>query len=287
MLKHCRGVQAFGISLDENMRLSIRRCMLGVIVASLSLSGSAARAQMVASANTIIMPAGSTDRYVGVGVFQAPKYVGGKENTVAVGLDYQVNWSNGVFISGANLAGMHLSNEPSIEYGPLIEYQAGREATDSDKLRGLQDIPASFNVGAFYNYDWNEHWRFTSSLMHATNDAGMYMKLGVQRSFAGWLPSHNDVIFSFGITAANSYYNQKYFGISPGMYAMAAVPLSNSPSGGIKDVHGGIRWNWELSPSWLLVTDVSTSYLTKSAGDSPLVEKRNYTTFATGIAYRF
>lgn len=283
-------------------------------LASLAMVGWAgmsgiAHAQIVGTANSMVMPAGSTDRYFGLALYSVPKYLGSSERSTEVGLDFQINWSNGVFLSSPTLMGMHLSNEPGVEYGPLLEYQPGRYASDIEKSRGIQDVAATFNIGGFYNYAWNDDWRFTSTLMHATNDPGMYLTMGVQRSLKNLMPSHHDVVLSVGMSAANGYYNRKYFGIpfnysnygaagassSPGSVnggtstaGGAVVPVfSVEPGGGIKDVHGGIRWNWELSPSWLLVSDLSTSYLTRSAGNSPLVEKRNYTTFAAGITYRY
>ncbi|QNA88401.1 MipA/OmpV family protein [Massilia sp. Dwa41.01b] len=72
------------------------------------------------------MPDGSRDMYVGLGVVSAPRYEGARTSERHALPVLQVQWSNGVFVSGMG-AGMHLSRAPQVEYGPLIEVQPRRD----------------------------------------------------------------------------------------------------------------------------------------------------------------
>ena len=59
------------------------------------------------------------------------------------------------------------------------------------------------------------------------------------------------------------------------------------PGGGIKDVKIGARWNWALSPSWMLVTNVQATRLVGQVRHSPLVERPTNVTVSAAFAYRF
>jgi outer membrane protein len=87
----------------------------------------------------------------------------------------QVEWSNGVFVSGMS-AGMHLSSSPTVEYGPLLAILPGRDESGtgseaggvgerhgrsiapgektlmlSGRLAGMDEIGARLQFGGFFN----------------------------------------------------------------------------------------------------------------------------------------
>lgn len=84
------------------------------------------------------MPDGSRDMYVGLGAQYAPRYEGAKDRRTTAMPMLQVQWSNGVFISGVSM-GMHLSASPSVEYGPLVALAPGRDASGT-KMFGLGTV---------------------------------------------------------------------------------------------------------------------------------------------------
>jgi outer membrane scaffolding protein for murein synthesis (MipA/OmpV family) len=63
--------------------------------------------------------------------------------------------------------------------------------------------------------------------------------------------------------------------------------LAYHPRGGLNDASIGARWNWALSPSWLVTSNLKASHLLGSAKDSPLVERPANLTVSSAIAYRF
>ena len=52
-------------------------------------------------------------------------------------------------------------------------------------------------------------------------------------------------------------------------------------------VFASARWNWALSPSWMLSSSVRVARLSGDARRSPLAERPTQTTVSTGLAYRF
>jgi outer membrane scaffolding protein for murein synthesis (MipA/OmpV family) len=261
------------------------------------------------------MPDGSRDMYAGLGVQSAPRWDGTGSRKVSALPVLQVQWSNGLFISGMS-AGMHLSDDPTFEYGPLLAVQPGRDRTGTGQaldgvgsvgttligpvpdpiekhalrgtdLDGMDKIGARLQGGVFANYYVTPQWRLTSSLLYgAGNDHdGARLDLGVQR-LAVELGARHHVSLSAGATVVNRNYNQTYFGVT-----LAEVSRSRfsyyEAGGGLQDAHVGVRWNWAWSPSWMLTTNLQARRLLGSAARSPLVERSTNLTVSTAIAYRF
>ncbi|MEW6759734.1 MAG: MipA/OmpV family protein [Pseudomonadota bacterium] len=273
----------------------------------LAVSGSAASAQ---TPTTNPMPDGSRDMYAGLGVVSAPRYEGADGSRTRALPVLQVQWSNGVFVSGMS-AGMHLSQQPLVEFGPLLnlhprrnesgtggkigEVTAGTSFTpgpvmqrmSSNRLSGMEEIKLRPEVGGFFNVYLAPEWRLTSSVLGgAGNDRnGVRAELGIQR-LAVEIAQHHTVSVSAGFTFVNSAYNRAYFGVSPAESASSGHPAYR-PDGGLKDMHIGARWNWALSPSWILTSSVQASRLVNDARRSPLVERPNNVTVSTAFAYRF
>lgn len=261
------------------------------------------------------MPDGSRDMYAGLGVQSAPRWDGTGSRKVSALPVLQVQWSNGLFISGMS-AGMHLSNDPTFEYGPLLAVQPGRGRTGTgqtiggigstdtmligpvpepiDKrnmrntdLDGMDKIGARLQGGAFANYYVTPQWRLTSSLLYgAGNDHdGARLDLGVQR-LAVELGARHHVSLSAGVTVVNRKYNQTYFGVTAAEVSRSRFSYYEA-GGGLQDAHVGVRWNWAWSPSWMLTSDLQARRLLGSAAHSPLVERSTNLTVSTAIAYRF
>ena len=275
----------------------------------LAVSGSAASAQ---TPTTNPMPDGSRDMYVGLGAVSAPRYEGADSRKVSALPLLQVQWSHGLFISGMS-AGMHLSEQPTVEYGPLLSLHASRDESgvggsiddfkgsallpslapetfgrrSGNPLAGMDEIDMRLQVGGFFNYYVAPQWRFTSSAVYGAGIErdGVQLQLGVQR-LAAQIAPHHTLSFNAGVTVVNSAYNQSYFGVSPSQARTSGNPVY-APDSGLKDVRLGVRWNWALNPSWMLTTNVQAMRLMGDARRSPLVERPNNLTVSTALAYRF
>jgi outer membrane protein len=262
------------------------------------------------------MPDGSRDLYIGLGAQSAPRYEGASERRVSALPVLQIEFSNGVFISGLS-AGMHLSGEPSLEYGPLVAVQPRRSESGNDdgiggvdtapnklsftqppmmaarlapagnRLAGLDPIGARLEAGGFFNRYLGERLRVTSSLLYGSGNArnGATLALGVQRVAAELAP-HHSLSLSAGVTFANRAHNAALFGVTPEEAFRSGYP-AYQPSAGLKDMHVGAGWNWALAPSWIVTSSLRASRLAGSAKNSPLVLRPTDLTVSTALAYRF
>lgn len=253
-----------------------------------------------------MMPDGSRDLYVGVGVQRAPRYQGAGERDTDPALLLQLQWSNGLFVSGLS-AGLHLTEGSRFEFGPLVSIEPGRDAAGRQRASSVGGLdmptfgaalPASaataeilrFNrvktspqAGGFLNYYFNENLRFAGSLQYgAGNDHnGLLLKAGLQQSFAP--AAHHRLSLAATATWANARYTRDYFGVSSSSGALPAY----APGAGLRDVQLAVNWNWEWSPRWLMATQLSATRLKDDAAGSPLSERRTGFGMRTGIAYRF
>lgn len=263
------------------------------------------------------MPDGSRDLYLGLGALSAPRYEGARARRVSALPVLQLEWSNGVFVSGMS-AGMHLSSQPSVEYGPLLALQprrsesgnaagiggvgssfqpgmivaqpplvVARSAPANSSLDGLDTIGARLQLGGFFNLYVNPHLRLTNNLLYGSGNArkGATWSVGLQRIGADPAP-HHSVSFSAGLTLANREYHQAFFGVSA-LEAGRSRYQAYQASAGLKDVHLGARWNWALAPSWIVTSSLQATRLMGSAKDSPLIERPANLTVSTALAYRF
>jgi outer membrane scaffolding protein for murein synthesis (MipA/OmpV family) len=276
-------------------------------VLALAASSGAAWAQTPASNP---MPDGSRDMYVGLGAVSAPRFEGAENRKVSALPVLQVQWSNGLFISGTS-AGLHLSSDPTLEFGPLLALQPKRTesgtgtgvgdvgsatilpgapltlARTPNRLAGMEEIHTRLQGGAFLNYYLTPQLRMTSSVLYGSGNErnGALLSLGLQQ-LASPLARHHTLSLSGGVTFANRNYNTAFFGVGEGE-TLRSGNLAYEPGGGLKDVHVGARWNWVLSPSWMLTTNLEATRLMGSAKNSPLVERPTNLTVSTAIAFRF
>ena len=263
------------------------------------------------------MPDGSRDLYVGVGAASTPDYPGARARRVAAVPLIQMAWSGGVFISGMSV-GMHLSRQPSVEFGPLLALHPSRDqdgegrsaggitepvagfldpgsdafttrfsAGSQDGLTGMDKISARVQGGGFFNGYLTPSVRITSNLLYGAGAErhGLVLNLGLQRVAAAIAANHK-LAFGAGVSLANRSYHATYFGVQF-HESVASGYAQYEPGGGVKDVYLGAGWNWALSPSWMVTSGARVTRLMGDARHSPLVQRPTNVTVTTGIAYRF
>lgn len=266
------------------------------------------------------MPDGSRDMYVGLGAVSAPAYEGADRRRISALPVLQVEWSNGMFISGLK-AGMHLSHGGALEFGPLLAYQPRRSEAglqngigdvtslgseqpgyvappldgqlngyakrSANRLAGLDEVKARVLGGGFLNLYLTPEVRLTSELLYGGGNArtGARLALGVQR-LALPVAAHHTVSFSAGASLANRSDSEAYFGISDDEAARSRNPAYDA-RGGLRSINVGARWNWTLAPAWMLSTGLQATHLTGSSAASPLVQRVNAATLSTALAVRF
>lgn len=169
----------------------------------------------------------------------------------------------------------------------------------------LRNIGARAEGGFFFNYYLGDRLRLTNSVLYGAGEErnGLRWTVDVQRGAIELAP-HHTLSLTAGVTVGNRAYNTGYFGlrtedvlqVTPVLAvigdgkptaAPAAPEWAYQVSGGIKDIHVGARWNWALSPSWLLTTNVQVTQLRRGAKNSPLTDRATGVSVSTALAYRF
>ncbi len=283
---------------------------------ALSLAGACTAVGAQTPANNP-MPDGSRDLYVGLGAVSAPAYAGGSERRTRALPLVQFAWSNGVFISGAS-AGMHLSQQPAIEYGPLLAFHPKRghdglagnaggieqssvpgmtrpsggrgpmiETFAVEGLTGMDEVKARLQAGVFANFYVTPSLRLANSVLYGAGKwrDGMVWNVALQHTAADMTARHR-LTYSAGLTMVNERYNASYFGVSESESFASGYPV-HAPRPGISDVYLGAGWNWALSPSWMVVSRARATRLKGDARNSPLVQRSTNYAISTGLAYRF
>jgi outer membrane scaffolding protein for murein synthesis (MipA/OmpV family) len=229
----------------------------------------------------LMMPDGSKDMYVGLAAATRTP-VAGEERQVVLRPLLQVQWSNGIFASASGVVGMHLSDTAGVEYGPLLVASNARDPADSRRLRGTRHIDGTADVGGFYNYYLGADARVTSSVVYDTSAHGFKGQVGVQRSWSSLAP-HHTVSLSAGVSLASDPVARELYEVS----ASGGGMRDYRPGGGLMALNVGANWNWALSSKWLISTSVTGTRLGTGPADSPVVERRNFITWSSGLAYRF
>ncbi len=223
---------------------------------------------------------------VGAVVLAGREYQGSDESRVRVlpSIDYQ--WGNGFFAGVLNGVGYNASKRPDMAYGVRITADFGRDEGRSDALRGLGDIDARPEIGAFFNFNPTPSVSLNTSLRYGSgNDRkGLLIDLG-----AGWSTSVSPSL-RFGTTIAttwaNSDYNQEYFGINSGQASRRGY-AQFAPGSGFKDARIGASLTYRINPTWSLTGSVTYSKLMGDAKHSPIVRETGTTSGLLALGYSF
>jgi outer membrane scaffolding protein for murein synthesis (MipA/OmpV family) len=270
------------------------------------------------------MPDGSRDMYIGAGVQSVPRYDGADDSRSRPLPVIQVQWSNGIFVSGTTL-GWHLSHSPSLEFGPLLAVSPRRDqdglslhfgsiaegtnsratitsnpggfvpvtreehvVEESNRLAHMDVIKARVLVGGFVNYYLSPKLRLTNSLAYGSGKDrdGARLHTSLQYMMEDVVP-HHTLVLSAGVSVVNRANNETWFGVTKEEAERMNSKEFYRPGAGVQDVRAGIRWNWALSPSWMLTSGATVTRLTGDARKSPLVERATNYSVSTALAYRF
>ncbi|MBR7799384.1 MipA/OmpV family protein [Undibacterium fentianense] len=260
-----------------------------------------------------LMPDGSHDMYVGLGILSRPLYEGAIKNKQTLMPVAQIQWSNGLFLAGMS-AGWHLSNQFDVEYGPILTLEpnrtpsgtsnsihvaydsqsglvgpesAGRtQIKSTNKLVGMDDLRTRLLMGGFYNRQLTSNLRFTNTFLAGAgnNKKGLRWTSDLRYHLKDIAP-HHQLTFGIGVNLVNDAYAQSYFGVSDSEAGRSINP-AYSASGGIKDYHADIFWNWNLSSAWLITSKLNVSRL-QEVQASPLIDRKTNYSISTALAYRF
>ena len=223
---------------------------------------------------------------VGLAVVAGHQYMGSDERRTRVypAIDYR--WASGWFAGTMNGLGYNFSRQPGVQYGLRMTADFGRDETRSVVLRGLGDVDARPELGAFYNRQPTAHTFVTSSLRYGSGQGrdGLLIDLGAGVT-APLAPAWR-VGAGVAATWANAQYMQSYFGVDAAQSARSGLGLYRA-SAGMRDVRVSVSATYAISPRSSATAGLSYSRLLGDAANSPIVRDRAGLNGVLAVTYAF
>jgi outer membrane scaffolding protein for murein synthesis (MipA/OmpV family) len=222
----------------------------------------------------------------GLAVIAGTEYMGSDERrTLALPiLDYQ--WADGWFAGVSNGIGYNFSSSPGMQYGLRLTADLGRKESRSTALRGMGDIDASAEGGAFFNCELASGFSFTSSLRYGAGNDGKGLLLDIGAAYSALIAQQWRFSVGTALTAANAEYMQSYFGVSA-TQAAASGYRSFAPKAGVRDVRTSVALSYQISRDISLTGALTATTLVGDAADSPLTRKKSSVNGFAAVSYAF
>jgi outer membrane scaffolding protein for murein synthesis (MipA/OmpV family) len=208
---------------------------------------------------------------LGAAVFATDEYLGSDRRTTLLLplLDYQ--WANGWFAGVTNGLGYNFSDLPQLQYGLRLTANPGRKQSRASTLRGMGDIDAAAEGGAFLNYSLPRGLFLSSSLRFgAANGKGLLVDLGAGYAMA--LAPNWHLTAEAAITLANAHYMQSFFGVS-GAQSGASGHALHAAGAGARDLRANVALTYSIDPRTAVTAGLYATRLLGDAKDSPLTRK--------------
>lgn len=238
------------------------------------------------------------------GVLAAPLYTGSSHYVTSPLLRYNMMMYNEalgtVAVSDGTLAwGLPLNSAWRIAL--LLGYDEGRDEIiktgmihrrKHDDLKGMGDLKGTFTGGVrlSYSIDENEIYIMGSQAFRKRTYGGEALgrTLSIETGIEGRTPLTDKLIAQWGVST--TWYNQGRmkadFGVSESQ-SMQTAFIPYRPGSGIAQVTLKTGLYYPLTPSFSLLMNVETYYLSDRAKDSPLVNNRWNTVSSIGVQYHF
>lgn len=236
-----------------------------------------------AQGNSTYMPDGSKEIKLALALGNEPRSPGSAQRETFIVPLFSVRWANGLFVE-MNEFGVHLSSQPSLDYG-LVAVPAFSRATTLPGEGARGDRRFTPQVGGFLNYQLAHGMNLTSGLLYG----GSYDRRGLRLRFGAqfWLPvaDHHSLGLVGALVLANRSALQANFAVAPEQ-ARTMLPAHEVGSG-LHSTAIGARWHWELTHKVTLASMLEWRRLHGSAANSPRVQQAGAVTMATMVIYGF
>jgi len=219
---------------------------------------------------------------VGVVVAVVPDYLG-SDDTKGVGAPF-FRWSiqrerRYLQLLGTELS-FNMSNSPTYEFGPVLNYRAGRDDdVDDEVVKKMTKIDDTVELGIMGAYKWmdkaNPRHRFSVKL-EVLGDLG--------DAYEGWLAMVGasywfqvnrpiDIMIGFGTTYGNSDYMETYFGVDSADALATGLSQFDADSG-LRDFNIPVAMVFHFSQNWHVTAGIKYFKLLNDASDSPVTDDR-------------
>lgn len=185
-------------------------------------------------------------------------------------------------------AGLRIDLSPSerLRFAVGLRYDAGRQESGSEGLKGMGDVPSTVRVRMMGSYRLGDGWSAGSAvLLDALGRGGGWqgdVSAGREMRF------NADTTWSFGaaLAFAGDRHLQTYFGVTDEQATRTGYPVYE-PRSGLRDISAHVNARTELGGSWHAFYGANVSRLLGPAAASPLTRQPNAWGLNAGLVYRF
>lgn len=226
--------------------------------------------------------------FIGLSVGYVPVYEGSREyRALPVPL---VNYHSGNFFisprAGLPAMGLQTALAPDWKAGVFVGMGLGRDSSDADRTKGMDDIDFHGTYGAFV--EWAPGPLSLEAAYRQAARSGYGGTLELRATYAAWQEGAHRVNIGASTQWASHDAMQTWYGVTSSQAASSRAGLSTySPSSGFKSAALFATWSYRINPSWSTITTLGVNTLLGDARDSPLTERRANMFGSVGVVYAF
>lgn len=221
---------------------------------------------------------------LGVAVLSKPEYSGSDENEVVAAPLISLDYKDTVYFK-FNRAGVWFwkPKDTGVRFGALVKPRKGWSSGDGDSLKGMDDRDDSIEAGV--NMEWKiERAKFEAGYLTDVSDKSDGNSGFFKFNYALVQQPKFQLMGLVGFEHLDKDVSNYYYGVK-GSEATASRPAYKADADWIYSL--GLVAMYGFAERWTLIGGAVYSRLGDEMDDSPIVEDRNNTLGALGVAWRF
>ncbi len=225
---------------------------------------------------------------IGVGAAYAPEYSGADDYEATaiplINAKTEITPGNTLYFKGLT-AGLDHQVDERLSVGLMGTYRGERDSSDSDTLRGMDDVDGAFEIGPKVRFQATEQLGLEANVLFDTLDAHDGFTARAGADYAMPLSEVTMLTVSGGMNYGSEDYVQTYYGVPTNR--ATATRAAYSPDAGLTHFDANIGVRHSFTQNWSLMGGIGADYLIGDAADSPLVKEELQPKVMLGLAYSF
>lgn len=206
----------------------------------------------------------------GLGVTYGPEYPGSEDNDASP-------W----FILRNVTLGTPTGEKEGLTILPSVNYVGERDASDHDRLTGLDDIDRAGELGLKLSYVGGPFTSYGTVRKGFGGHHGLVGEIGTRYRY---IASDRLTLWTgVELQLGDSDFTETYFGITS-REAMNSQYAAYTPDGGAYAAQLSVEARYMLTPETSILGKISYGHLIGDAADSPIVGDKNQPSVSIGVA---
>lgn len=166
-----------------------------------------------------------------------------------------------------------------------LNIDRGRDVAETDRLRGVPDVPATLRARVRARYYVSDRWTAVLAASQDILGKGRGMEVDAWLGYRWPVSEATRVDFGMGASWGNSQFMRSQYGVPVSATVASGYPAFR-PGAGLYQTDIGVDVAHALSRSWVLFGGLHYSQLHGDARRSPLTLRANGVSATIGIAWR-